>query len=226
LDQEAQIRSRKDKAKPTHRAQEGHETRRKLTVREIRTSIKESSEAHQEQEGYRMTRPDDEDAVGSIQGLMNADKWPEAAAKAEEFLVNAPSNHEVLWQAGWSRFQMGDYARAESHLRRAVDAGAEGYEHYMALGAALTELERYGEAELWLARSLVLRDALATRLCLALVYHKQGLLRLAEGVHKEGLRLAPQDLARMEAYADFLSDVGRAGEAETLYAEAKKRAPS
>ena len=46
---------------------------------------------------------------------------------------------------------------------------------------------------------------------------KQGLAEAAEAVHKEGVRLKPDDPERLEAYADFLSDVGRNEEAEGLY---------
>jgi Tfp pilus assembly protein PilF len=42
----------------------------------------------------------------------------------------------------------------------------------------------------------------------------------AEGIYSEGIKLQPKEARRYEAYADFLSDVGREKEAQTMYKKA------
>jgi Flp pilus assembly protein TadD len=50
----------------------------------------------------------------------------------------------------------------------------------------------------------------------------QGKLTEAEGVHLEAIRLKPKQSKRYDAYADFLSDVGRNEEANAMYRQAEK----
>ncbi len=159
--------------------------------------------------------------VDSINLLMSESRWAEASSKAEEELAKSPERHELLWIAGWANFQLEQYTMAEAHLRKAIDSGHVDHVYYGALGATLLELEKYDEAELWLLRALATRETYPTRIALALVYHKQQLLEVAEAVHREGIRLRPKSRERLEAYADFLSDLGREDEATKIYEDAK-----
>jgi Tfp pilus assembly protein PilF len=78
------------------------------------------------------------------------------------------------------------------------------------------------EAEAQLLTALSLQDGYLPRTDLARLYMRQGLLDKAEQVHLEGLRLRSDSRKRIEAYADFLSDVGRETEATEQYARAAK----
>jgi Flp pilus assembly protein TadD len=91
--------------------------------------------------------------VDSIKLLMSESRWEEVSSKAEEELANSPERHGLLWIAGWANFQLEQYAKAESYLRRAIVSGPVDHVYYGALGATLSELERYDEAELWLLRA-------------------------------------------------------------------------
>jgi tetratricopeptide (TPR) repeat protein len=165
----------------------------------------------------------DQDFLKTIDTLMENERWAEVIAAAEPKLAEEPSSHQLEWNIGWAYFKLDRYAEAESHLRKAVDHGPVDHTYYRALGVALSYAEQYHKAETWLLRALAVRDSYVTRISLALVYMKQDLAEAAEAVHKEGIRLKPNSRERLEAYADFLSDVGgREDEAEKMYEEAKR----
>jgi tetratricopeptide (TPR) repeat protein len=157
-----------------------------------------------------------------VELLMKDGRWEEALAAAEDGLAKDPISHELLWNAGWAHFKLGQYARAAAYLRKAIDAGPLDHACYAALGATLSELKKYDEAELWLLRALAIQESYLTRICLASVYHKRQLTEVAEAIHKEGIRLRPRSRERLEAYADFLSDVGRESDATKIYEEAER----
>jgi tetratricopeptide (TPR) repeat protein len=158
----------------------------------------------------------------SIGAMMKAERWMDAIAAAKQGLADDPSNHDLLWNLGWAYFKLEQYEKAAHYLHEAIDNGPVKHFYYAALGAALSAAKVYDAAELWLLRAIAVRDSSLTRLQLALVYMKQDLAEAAEAVHKEGIRLRPDDRERLEAYADFLSDLGRAEEAEKMYEDAKK----
>lgn len=58
------------------------------------------------------------------------------------------------------------------------------------------------------------------RQSLALTLMQQGKFEDAEKIHLEAINLKPEDYERLEAYGDFLSDVGREDEAQQIYAKA------
>src|SRR4051812_15849308 len=122
---------------------------------------------------------------------MAAENWEGVIAVASDnrFVVEASS--ELLWNSGWANFQIERYSAAESELRKAIDLGPPHHANYMALGATLLRMAQYDEAELWLLRALAIRNAFTTRATLALAYQTQGLLEVAEEVHKEGMRTHP-----------------------------------
>lgn len=162
-----------------------------------------------------------EQFMQKIETLMAAERWDEALAAAEVKLAEQPQDPELLWVAGWASLQLEQYARAEPYLHKAAELGPVDHFRYWAFGLSLLELGNYAAAELWLLRALAIRDSYRARIALALAYHKQGLIEVAEAVHREGVRLQPKHRDRMEAYADFLSDIGREEDASRMYEEAK-----
>jgi hypothetical protein len=50
---------------------------------------------------------------------------------------------------------------------------------------------------------------------------EQGRVQEGELVHLDGIRLKPDSRKRLEAYADFLSDIGRKAEAQEMLAKAE-----
>ena len=77
------------------------------------------------------------------------------------------------------------------------------------------------KAETHCAESLRIKDAYVPRLTLASAYVGQGKLADAEDVHVQGIKLKPKEGRRYEAYADFLSDVGREEQAQAMYRKAR-----
>lgn len=161
---------------------------------------------------------DNNELFRRVNDLMQQERWADAIAAAG--IVDENANAELVWLVGWAQFQLGRYNDAVSYLQRAVDTGTVDPAKYGALGMAFLRLKQYGDAELWLLRSIVVRDTSLSRLGLAVAYEEQGLAEEAEAVHKEGLRLRPNDAKRHEQYADFLSDARREDEAGAMYERA------
>jgi tetratricopeptide (TPR) repeat protein len=162
----------------------------------------------------------DQELLETIHALMKGERWAEVIAAAPPGLAESSQDHDLLWNVGWAYFQLEQYDQAVSYLRKANDGGPVKPNFYGALGMAYYELKNYIMAELWLLRAVAVRESSLTRLALALVYLKQGLVEVAEAVHKEGIRLKPNSRERVEGYADFLCDVGRDEEAKKLYEDA------
>src|ERR1700682_4102392 len=89
------------------------------------------------------------------------------------------------------------------------------------LGVIYLEMKQFKKAEANCAASLRIKDAYVPRLTLASAYIGQGKLANAEGVYLQGIKLKPKESRRYEAYADFLSDLGREEQAQTMYRKAK-----
>ncbi|MGC4114504.1 MAG: tetratricopeptide repeat protein [Myxococcales bacterium] len=154
--------------------------------------------------------------------LTSQERWDAAAALFRDNAELVTSNYELLWDAGWTEYKLGRLSTAETYLKKAIDAKPTCHIGYWALGTVLSETDRFEDSEHNLIKALVLRDGLVGRLSLALLYMRKNMLALAEAVHKEGLRLRPNDRARIEGFADFLSDLGRDEEAGKLYESAKR----
>lgn len=75
------------------------------------------------------------------------------------------------------------------------------------------------EAEAQLLRSIACKSSYLNRMALALVYLETGQLEAAERLHLEGLN-ERRTRERLESYADFLGDTGRADEEQAILQEA------
>ena len=73
-----------------------------------------------------------------------------------------------------------------------------------------------------LLEALRIKESYVARLGLALAYLKQGRIKEAENTHLDGIRLRPKQSKRYEAYADFLSDVGREDDEERMNHKARE----
>lgn len=160
--------------------------------------------------------------IERLNQAMQEERWNDAIAIADGAIPEAPENQTLLWSAGWARFKLGLMKEAIEYLVRAVDTEPTSASACWSVGAVCSEAGDTDAAELWLLRALALRDTSLGRLSLALNYQRQGLTEMAEVVHKEGLRRAPGSRERLEAFADFLSDMGREMEAEEQRAKAKE----
>lgn len=172
-----------------------------------------------------MSAPEEEIFLAAVNLLMAGERWDEVVSLIEPRLAEEPLGHELVWKLGWAHFQLGNDADALQHLQRAVEAGPVSAAYFGSLGMTLSRLEEHDAAELWLLRALAIHDTVVSRTGLALAYQRRGLVDVAEAVHREGIRLAPGDAARIEAYADFLRDLGRDEEAARLLGEEASSEP-
>jgi len=152
--------------------------------------------------------------IERLNEAMKEERWDDAISLADSALPEAPQSATLLWSSGWARFKLGLAREAIGYLERAVDAEPTAASSYWSVGVAYSEAGDTKAAELWMLRGLALRDSSLGRLCLALLYQRQGMKDVAEVVHREGLRIAPMSRKRREAFADFLWDMGREPEAE------------
>ena len=116
---------------------------------------------------------------------------------------------EELWSRGWSCYLREEYAEAIACFREATAIDPESHAAHYALASALSDDGEMEEAELEFRRTLALRDFSLAWAGLALLYLRAGKIELAEQTHLEAMRLRPYSRERVEAYADYLWDVGR-----------------
>jgi tetratricopeptide (TPR) repeat protein len=92
------------------------------------------------------------------------DKWKALQAGvtlAPEFVADKPVVHadhigaSTFIEKGWSRLSLGDYAAAETALRRAIELSPNDPQSEALLGWALMLQEKYDEALTWFQRVLV-----------------------------------------------------------------------
>jgi Flp pilus assembly protein TadD len=154
---------------------------------------------------------------------MNMERWSEAIKLLKTNVSVVQKDWKLSWNLAWCYFKLGRLDQARTHMIRAAKlAPANNATCKFGLGAVYLQRKQFRKAETNCAESLRLKDMQVTRLQLALAYMKQGKLAEAENVHLEGIKLKPKASQRYEAYADFLSDVGREEEAQTMYRKAKR----
>jgi len=156
------------------------------------------------------------------QSVMDDERWLDAIKLLKANLPLVRKHWELSWNLAWCYFKVHQLDEGQAHMKRAVALAPKNASSLYGLGRIYLERKEYRKAETSLAQSLQLRDSYAARLALALTYMKQRKFVKAEGVHLEGIRLKRKHVQRYEAYADFLSDVGREREAQTIYGKAKK----
>ena len=154
--------------------------------------------------------------------VMGAERWSDAINLLMNEMLIVERDWRLSWNLDWCCFKLERLDAARKHLLRATKLAPESAICKWALGSVYLHRKQYKKAESNLVESLMIKDAYMARISLALAYLEQGKIAEAERIHLEGLSLKPGDSRRYEAYADFLSDVGREEEAQQMYLKAKK----
>ena len=162
-----------------------------------------------------------EDSLRSAQRLMKRHQW----RRALRTIVAVPRNSrtfELWWNHGWALGKLNDWKRAVRSLAMAVRKKPDAPIGLWALGLAHGEAGHPRLAERYHLAALALSDSTLARLTLAWHYMRQNKFAAAEQVHREGIALRPRHRERQEAYADFLSDLGRHDEVRVVSRQARK----
>lgn len=162
--------------------------------------------------------------LAAAQGLMKKELWGEAITlmKASDSLVEL--HWELLWNLGWCHFKLERLDQAERYMVKAARCAPQNRNHTCEFGLGMVYVgkKQYKKAERALSNALKLKESYVARLGLALAYLKRRKIREAENIHLEGIKRRPKSCERYEAYADFLSDVGRETESEKMKRKAKE----
>jgi tetratricopeptide (TPR) repeat protein len=153
---------------------------------------------------------------------MKKENWLDAIALLKQDPVALRSNWRFAWELGWCYFKLGRIKDSRRYLMTATRLVPENATCKSALGQVYLKLGQYKKAELILSEALHIKDSHWTRISLALAYLAQGKLEQAENTHLENIRLKPRQGERYESYAAFLTDVGRAAEAEKMNRRAEE----
>jgi tetratricopeptide (TPR) repeat protein len=151
-----------------------------------------------------------------VQGLMKKEQWREAIALLKENEALVENHWKLLWNLGWCHFKLERFDEAEKYLKKAAEIAPQNRNHTCVFGLGVVYLRKkqYEKAVRALSEVLQIKEYYPARLSLALAYLQQGKIQEAENTHLESIRLKPKSCERYQAYADFLSDVGR--EAESI----------
>jgi len=160
-----------------------------------------------------------------VTSLMKDESWDETISTLKSRLDLVENHSDLSWNLGWAFFKIGDLENAVKYLSQSVRLGPNKAVTHWALANALTEKGELAEAETEFIASLSLKDTDSARIGLAFLYLSQGLVEKAERTHLEGIGMAPSSKERLEAYADFLSDIGREAESKQQYAKAAQLPP-
>ena len=158
-----------------------------------------------------------------VQSVMSKVRWLAAVKllRASTACSRRKKIGELSWNLAWCFFKLDQLDEgARTHMERAVELAPKNATSRYGLGRIYLERKQFKKAEINLGASLRLRDFYPARLALALTYMKQKKNAKAERVYLEGIKLQPKEVRRYEAFADFLSDVGRDKDAQTMYKKA------
>ena len=158
----------------------------------------------------------------TISSLLEKHSWHEAIRTLQNRLELVDQHWELSWNLGWAFFKLNDLSNAAKYLSHSVSLNPDKAATHWAFASVLAEMGDSGKAETEFLASLSLKDTYLARIGLAHLYCRQGLFEKAEQIHLEGIRLSPTSRERVEAYADFLSDMGRQDEAKQQYAQASQ----
>lgn len=160
----------------------------------------------------------------AIHGLMKKELWREAIILMKASEASVERDWELLWNLGWCHFKLEQLAQAERYLVKAAQCAPQNRNHTCGFGLGMVYLgkKQYKKAERALSDALELKESYVARLGLALAYLKQQKIPEAENTHLEGIKRRPRSCERYEAYADFLSDVGRETESGKMKQKAKQ----
>ena len=158
--------------------------------------------------------------LDEVHSLMQQCRWREAIDLCTSSGM-PDAEPDLLWSCAWAHFKLGDLATARTLFEASATLRPDHAATLWALGVVLHDLGLRGESKRRLVRALEIDDSTIARLQLVVVLMEEQDLAAAERVHLQGIRLQPSNADRYEAYADFLSDIGRAEEAAAQYARAE-----
>ena len=162
---------------------------------------------------------DNEDTLKKASALLNAERWDEAIA----LLVGESAlTWKGYWSLGWAYLRKGNVSEAIAQLEKAARIGSDEPTAHWALAVASKEAGHLERAEQEFRAALAIREGYLPRFGLAFLQHEQGRIEEARATHEEGLRLTPDHPRKLEAYADFLSDIGCEAEAQVAYKKAER----
>ena len=169
-------------------------------------------------------RPDYEKAYVSLGALLAGEgRSAEAAALFRAALGRVPDFAEAHYNLGVVLIRTGKYENALEHLERAAKTRPNHWDTLNNLGALYLALDRPGEAEAPLRRSVQLRpESLAARRNLAALHARGGDFAQAAKEYEFILLRAPLSAADHRRLAEVLTRLGRKGEAEEHFAEARR----
>jgi Flp pilus assembly protein TadD len=156
------------------------------------------------------------------QSVMKEERWHEAITLLKENPSVVEKHWELLWNLGWCYFKLKRMDDARKFLTKAMQLAPKNHICKFGLGQVYLKKKQYKKAERILSEALQIKESHTARISLALAYLAQGKIGEAENTHLENIKLRPKKSERYEAYADFLSDVGREGEAEKMYRRARE----
>jgi len=156
----------------------------------------------------------------TISSLLERNSWHEATRMLQNRLEVVNQHWELSWNLGWAFFKLNDLSNAAKYLAQSVRLNPDKAATHWAFATVLSEMGESEKAEKEFLASLSLKDTYLARIGLGLLYCRQRFFEKAERIHLEGIRLVPTSRERVEAYADFLSDMGRQDEAKQQYAQA------
>jgi len=153
---------------------------------------------------------------------MKEERWRDAIKLLKNNRALVERHWELLWNLGWCYFKLERLGDARKFLTKAAKLAPESHNCRFGLGAVYLEMKQFSKAERILSEALQIRESHIYRLLLAFAYLAQGKIEQAESTHLTNTKLRPKRSEAYEAYADFLSDVGREGDAEEMYRKAKE----
>ena len=156
-----------------------------------------------------------------VQSVMNTKHWLDAINLLKDNLSIVQRDWELSWNLAWCYRNCDRLDQARTHMMRAARLAPRNAICRFGLGVVYLEMKQFKKAETHCTESLRIKDAYVPRLTLASAYVGQGKLADAENVHVQGIKLKPKEGRRYEAYADFLSDVGREEQAQSMYRKAR-----
>ena len=172
-----------------------------------------------------MSNNEKDNLIDLVTSLMKDESWGEAITMLESRPDLVEKHIDLSWNLGWAFFKIGELEKAIKYLSQSVRLGPNKAVTHWALANVLTEKGEFSEAETEFITSLSLKETDSARIGLAFVYLSQGSVEKAERTHLEGIRLVPVSRERVEAYADFLSDIGREEESKQQYDKVKQLPP-
>jgi tetratricopeptide (TPR) repeat protein len=169
------------------------------------------------------------DAVGAMKisdTLMRNERWKAAVAFLEGHAELVRGDFSLSWTIGWAHCKQQQFGEAQRFLLQAIQLAQEARHEclgHWALGVSYRGLGNHDQAEASLRESLRISDYFPARVVLALLVTELGRSAEAEQVHLDGIQLKPKSSDRWEAYAAFLSDIGRETEAQEALVKARSK---